>query len=290
MAKWFCLTQVARRIHFGSFPLIGRFVTSVTSTFGRSRYSVGVDLSGIPIPPTPAARKDNRKTLRVLHHSEGLLLLGDHKQKPSAEDAGSFLTRGRSSCARKERAPMNSDLNLRAERQTGGSRNGGRCCGFITLERRLDVGAQFALAASLFTREISIWLSGGLGTGVRSASLSDKGRVPLTSALLGSKASRRVHALPQSAVSAEGRLLPNWWSKTRRVELRDVVRRRRASSHLAACRYDATSAARAAAGGSIARQKALHCGPSGWGNRCLNHSGTRRCHRSSRPTAGSLPS
>jgi hypothetical protein len=117
MAKWFCLTQVARRIHFGSFPLIGRFVTSVTSTFGRSRYSVGVDLSGIPIPPTPAARKDNRKTLRVLHHSEGLLLLGDHKQKPSAEDAGSFLTRERNSCARKERAPMNSDLNLRAERQ-----------------------------------------------------------------------------------------------------------------------------------------------------------------------------
>jgi hypothetical protein len=32
-----------------------------------------------------------------------------------------------------------------------------------------------------------------------------------------------------------------------------------------ACRYGATSAARAAAGGSIARQKALHCGPSGWG-------------------------
>ena len=61
MAKWFCLTQVARRIHFGSFPLIGRFVTSVTSTFGRSRYDVLLDLSGIPIPPTPRRSKRQPK-------------------------------------------------------------------------------------------------------------------------------------------------------------------------------------------------------------------------------------
>ena len=117
-------------------------------------------------------------------HTEGLLLLEDHKQKPSAEDAGSFLTRERNSCARKERAPMNSDLNLRAACAPKGNRRQSEWWALLRIyHARTPPGCRcaIALAASLFTREIWIWLSGGLGTGVRSASLSDKGRVPLTS-------------------------------------------------------------------------------------------------------------
>jgi hypothetical protein len=80
-------------------------VTSVTSTFGPSRYGYVVRLSGIPIPRSPRRSKDNRKTLRVLHHSEGLLLWGAINKNSSADARWSFLTLERNSRARKERAP-----------------------------------------------------------------------------------------------------------------------------------------------------------------------------------------
>ena len=87
---------------------------------------------------------------------------------------------------------MNSDLNLRAERQPAAVGMVGAVADLSRSNAAWMSVRNLHLQFRFSHEKISIWLSGGLGTGLRSASLSDKGRVPLTSTLtwLGSEPPR----------------------------------------------------------------------------------------------------